>query len=75
MSDFVIVWLDTQPEEEVTFAQDILPDGFRIAASATGAADERAELLATADAVLTQHAPVQAEEIASANERDRFAMS
>ena len=66
MSDFVIAWLDTQPEEEVTFAQDLLPDGFRIAASATGAADERAELLATADAVLTQHAPVQAEEIASA---------
>jgi phosphoglycerate dehydrogenase-like enzyme len=66
MSDFLIAWLDTQPEEEVAFAQDLLPDGFRIAASATGAADERAALLATADAVLTQHAPVREEEIASA---------
>ena len=67
MSEFVIAWLDTQAAEEVEFAQGLLPEGFRIAAPAIDADDERAELLAAADALLTQHAPVQAAEIVAAH--------
>ena len=66
MSDFAIAWLDTQPESEVEFAQGLLPEGFRIAAPQSDSADARAELLAVAEAVLTQHAPVQAPELAAA---------
>jgi glyoxylate reductase len=56
MSEFTIAWLDGVPDTEVEFAQELLPDGFRI--STAGVED--------ADALLTQHAPVDADLLRSA---------
>ena len=61
MSDFAIAWLDPQPEEEVAFAQDLLPVGFRIEAPRQADPDELSALVAKADALVTQHAPVDAQ--------------
>jgi phosphoglycerate dehydrogenase-like enzyme len=57
MSEFTIAWLDGVPDTEVEFAQELLPDGFRISTS---------DGIADADALLTQHAPVDADLLRSA---------
>jgi phosphoglycerate dehydrogenase-like enzyme len=67
----LISWLDPQPESEVAFAQDLLPDGFVIAASSDGGSAERERLLADADAIVTRHVAVGAE-VLSAAPRARF---
>ena len=36
MKPVAIAWLDSQPAEEVEFAQGLLPDGFQITAPASG---------------------------------------
>jgi len=61
-----ISWLDPQPKSEVEFAQDLLPDGFEISASADDSPSERARLLAAADAILTRRVPVDQQVLAAA---------
>jgi phosphoglycerate dehydrogenase-like enzyme len=53
-----ITWLDPQPADEVEFAQDLLPEGFEIAAPTGDEPGERDDLLAGADAIVTRRAPV-----------------
>src|SRR5262245_8861807 len=51
MSEFTIAWLDEVPDTEVEFAQELLPGGFRISRDG----------ISEADALMTQHAPVDAD--------------
>lgn len=61
MSDYVIVWADPQPEQEVEFARGLLPEqGFRVVAPRGPDRAELAGLLRDADALLTQARPVDA---------------
>jgi len=53
-----ITWLDPQPAGEVEFAQELLPDGFEIAAPTGDEPGEREALLAGADAIVTRRVPV-----------------
>lgn len=66
MSGVAIAWLDPQPSSEVEFAQNLLPEGFTIAAPANGDAAELGALLAGADAVVTKGVPVDARLLAQA---------
>jgi glyoxylate reductase len=61
-----IAWLDSQPAEEVEFAQGLLPDGFQITAPASGDPGERERVLADADAVMTRSERVDAAVFAQA---------
>jgi phosphoglycerate dehydrogenase-like enzyme len=60
MAEFTIVWSDPQPASEVEFAQSLLPDGFRIVAPEPSGEDNFDALLAGADALMTQHTPIDA---------------
>jgi D-3-phosphoglycerate dehydrogenase len=67
MADFTIVWADPQPRAEVEFAQSLLPDhGFSITAPAGVDRAELVDLVREADALLTQHATIDAGLIAAA---------
>jgi phosphoglycerate dehydrogenase-like enzyme len=71
MTPVAIGWLDPQPEGEVEFAQDLLPDGFEIAAPLSEDPAEQERVLAAADAILTRRVPVDAR-VLSAAPRARF---
>ena len=58
MKPVAITWLDPQPAGEVEFAQELLPDGFEIAAPTGDEPGEREALLAGADAIVTRRVPV-----------------
>lgn len=58
MKPVAITWLDPQPTGEVEFAQELLPDGFEIAAPTGDEPGERKALLAGADAIVTRRVPV-----------------
>jgi glyoxylate reductase len=62
----VITWLDPQPAGEVEFAQELLPDGFEIAAPTGDEPGERQALLAGADAIVTRRVPVDAQVLSAA---------
>jgi len=66
-----ITWLDPQPTGEVEFAQELLPDGFEIAAPTGDEPGEREALLAGADAIVTRRVPVD-ERVFSAAPNVRF---
>ena len=67
MTDFRIVWADTQPPAEVAFAQSLLPaTGFQVAAPEGGGDDELRALLRGADAILTQRRAIGAGLLAAA---------
>jgi D-3-phosphoglycerate dehydrogenase / 2-oxoglutarate reductase len=66
MADFTILRLDPQTDDDVAFAQSFLPDGFRVVAPRGSDPAEIAALLGEADAILTQHAPVDAAVLAAA---------
>ncbi len=67
MSDYRIVWIDPQTPESVEFARGLLPEGgFSIVAPAGDSAEELHQLLADADAILTQYRPIDAQLLAGA---------
>jgi glyoxylate reductase len=68
MPEYVIAWADAQPAEEVAFAQSFLPDGFVIRAPEGGTRQELIDLVAHADAIMTQHVVIDANLIASAGQ-------
>jgi phosphoglycerate dehydrogenase-like enzyme len=67
MPDFTIVWADPQPRSEVELAESLLPaEGFRVITAEGSERAELADLARGADALLTQHAAIDAGLIAAA---------
>jgi D-3-phosphoglycerate dehydrogenase len=66
VAEYTIVWVDPRPDSEVEFAQGFLPEGFRIVVPRDEERAKVEELLSGADAILTQHVPVDARLIAAA---------